>query len=102
MELPHFRLFILGAGFSQPAGLPLGPELLEEVRARVRALHLDAGWDGPLEEEIHEWQELYPSRELNLESVLAYSHRKHFLGLIGSDEHFDHGSRSIVAARRAV
>src|SRR5437867_1881448 len=36
MELPRSRLFILGAGFSQPAGLPLGPELLDEVRHRVR------------------------------------------------------------------
>lgn len=26
-EEPRFRVFILGAGFSEPAGLPLGKEL---------------------------------------------------------------------------
>ena len=59
-------------------------------------------WDGPLEQEINEWRQLYPTSELNLESVFAYSHRKHFLRLIGSDEYFDHGSRSLVEARRAI
>ena len=54
------------------------------------------------EQEIDEWSELYPNAELNLEFVFAYSHRKHFLQLIGSDEHFSHGSRSIVAARHAI
>lgn len=102
MRLPVHRLFILGAGFSRPAGLPLGPELLHEVRLRVREDFRSAGWDGALEGEIGEWRELYPGKPLNLESVLAYSHRKHFLGLIGSDEYFEHGSRSIVAARHAI
>lgn len=102
LNLPIHRLFILGAGFSRPAGFPLGPELLDNVRHRVRDHFRSAGWDGTLEEEIGEWQELYPGRTLNLESVLAYSHRKHFLRLIGSKEYFEHGSRSIVAARNAI
>ena len=102
MTVPRFRLFILGAGFSQPAKLPLGPELLDEVRSRVRAVFRRHEWDGPLEKEIAEWEQLYPGSQLNLESVFAYSHRKHYLGLIGSDEFFEHGSRSIVEARRAI
>jgi hypothetical protein len=102
MELPHSRLFILGSGFSKPAGLPLGPELLASVRAWVRNEFLSTGWDGPLEKEISEWRELYPNEQLTLESALAYSHRKHFLRLIGSDEYFSHGSRTIVASRSAV
>jgi hypothetical protein len=101
-NLPKFRLFILGAGFSKPAGLPLGTELLDEVRKRVRMHFQQFGWEGPLEREVEEWRKLYPRKSLTLESVLAYSHRKHFLGLIGSDEYFAHGSRSIVATRRAV
>ena len=102
MNLPIYRLFVLGSGFSKPAGLPLGPELLEEVRNQVRAYFRIYDWDGPLEKEIEEWSELYPETEFTLESVLAYSHRKHFLHLIGSDEYFAHGSRSIAAARKAV
>ena len=102
MTLPPYRLFVLGAGFSAPAGLPLGRGLLERVRAEVRGSFRDAGWDGTLEQEIAEWASLYPGESIDLERVLGYSHRKHYLRLIGSDEYFAHGSRSIVAARRAI
>ena len=64
------------------------------MRAHFRAYD----WDGPLEHEISEWTALYPNNEVTLESVLAYSHRKHFLKLIGSDEYFEHGSRTIASA----
>ena len=102
IKIPRCRLFILGAGFSKPAGFPLGSELLDDVRLRVRNVFRRSGWDGALEEEIDEWKQLYPGKTLNLESVLAYSHRKHFLRVIGSDEYFNHGSRSIVEARQAI
>lgn len=97
-----FRLFILGAGFSKPAGYPLGDDLLSDVRERVRTQFQRHGWDGPLEEEIEEWTDLYPGKPLALEAVLAYSHRKHFLKVRGSDEYFEHGSRTIVASRQAI
>jgi len=97
-----FRLFILGAGFSKPAGYPLGDDLLSEVRGRVKTQFQRHGWDGPLEQEIEEWSDLYPGNPLALEAVLAYSHRKHFLKVRGSDEYFEHGSRTIVAARQAI
>ena len=45
---------------------------------------------------------LYPEQPIDLERVLAYSHRKHYLRLLGSDEYFEHGSRTIVAARDAI
>lgn len=99
---PPYRLFVLGAGFSAHAGLPLGNDLLERVRENVRGFFQRFGWDGPLEREIEEWSSLYPGESIDLERVLAYSHRKHYLGLLGSDEYFAHGSRSIVAARRAI
>ena len=100
--LPTYRLFVLGAGFSAPAGLPLGNDLLECVRQDVRGSFRRADWDGALEKEIGEWVSLYPGERLDLERVLAYSHRKHYLRLLGSDEYFAHGSRSIVAARSAI
>ena len=102
VNLPTHRLFVLGAGFSAPAGLPLGNGLLERVRQDVRGSFGRAGWDGTLEQEIQEWASLYPGKSIDLERVLAYSHRKHYLRLLGSDEYFAHGSRSIVAARRAI
>ena len=102
-KLPYSRLFILGAGFSKPAGLPLAGELLNLVREEVKDyFQTGSGWDGALEREIQEWTALYPGQPVDLERVLAYSHRKHYLRLLGSDEYFAHGSRSIVAARRAI
>ena len=89
---PPYRLFILGAGFSKPAGLPLSIELLEYVQREVRHYYRHFGdWDGILEEEIGEWKNLYPDEEVDLERVLAYSHRKHYLRLSGSDEFFEDG-----------
>ena len=102
VNLPTHRLFVLGAGFSAPAGLPLGNGLLERVRRDVRCSFGRAGWDGTLEQEIDEWASLYPGDAIDLERVLAYSHRKHHLRLLGSDEYFEYGSRSIVAARHAI
>ena len=93
---------MLGAGFSAPAGLPLGNGLLERVRQDVQGSFRRAGWDGTLEQEIEEWASLYPGESIDLERLLAYSHRKHYLRLLGSDEYFAHGSRSIVAARHAI
>ena len=102
LNLPVSRLFVLGAGFSAPAELPLGEGLLERVRQDVRRYFRRADWEGALEKEIVEWVSLYPGEPLDLERVLAYSHRKHYLRLLGSDEYFAHGSRSIVAARSAI
>jgi hypothetical protein len=103
LNLPHHRLFILGAGFSKPAGLPLAGELLQLVRDEVQNYFRRNGrWDGTLERDIEQWTKLYPRQQIDLERVLAFSHRRHFLRLLGSDEYFAHGSRSIVAARRAI
>ena len=103
MNMPHFRLFILGAGFSQPAGLPLARELLDLVRYQDKRF-FQGNWrdSSDLEREIKEWKRLYPGQPIDLERVLAYSHRRHYLRLLTPDELFGHGSRTIVAARRAI
>ncbi len=102
-RLPFKRLFVLGAGFSKPAGLPLAEKLLQLVRHEVNSYYQRRGdWDGTLEQEINEWTSLYPNESVDLERVLAYSHRKYYLRLLGSDEFYEHGSRSIVAARKAI
>jgi len=93
---------VLGAGFSAPAGLPLGVDLLGRIRKDVSDRVRPSGQNSILEQEIEEWASLYPREPIDLERVLAYSHRKHYLRLIGSDEFFAHGSRSVVAARRAT
>ena len=100
MNLPTYRLFILGAGFSRPTGLPLGLELLSLVRDRLR--HSSSYGTSSLEQEIEEWESLYPGQEVDLERVLAYSHRNFHLRLRGSDEFYSYGSVAIVAAKRAI
>ena len=83
--------------------MPLSIELLEYVQREVRHYYqYFSDWNGTLEEEIGEWKNLYPDEEVDLERVLAYSHRKHHLRLLGSDEYFEHGSRTIVAARKSI
>ncbi len=102
MTVPPYRLFVLGAGFSAPAGLPLGVGLLERVREDLGGPLRYSGRNSILEQEIEEWATLYPNEPIDLERVLAYSHRRHHLRLLGPDEYFEHGSRSIVASRRAI
>jgi hypothetical protein len=75
---------------------------MEMVRVKMRDHFRVYGWDGPLEQEILEWSAIYPSSEVTLESVLAYSHRKHFLKLIGADEYFAHASRTIASAKPII
>ena len=102
MDWPHFRLFVLGAGFSAPASLPLGDELLQLTREAVRRKFRRFGWDGPLERDIEDWTRLYPGECCDLERVLAYSHRQHHLQLSSSSPTFGHGSDSIVKSREAI
>ena len=98
MRLPHSRLFILGAGFSRPAGIPLAKELLEAVRENLRINNSN----NELEREIAEWCELYPYQSVDLERILAFSHRKHHLRLSGSDETFEYASVSISAVQKEI
>ncbi len=42
-EPPRFAVFVLGAGFSRSAGLPLAPELWKEVRRRAELMTGRAG-----------------------------------------------------------
>lgn len=75
---------------------------MQSVREDVKRYFQGHDWDGALEEEIEEWSSLYPGQQLDLERVLAYSHRKHYLGLQGSKRYFEHGSRSIAAVLKAI
>ena len=97
-NLPHLRLFVLGAGFSQPAGLPLAKDMLEAVRYNLHTI--DA--DNQLERDISEWRDLYPGQPIDLERILAYSHRRHHLRLLGSDETYEHASLSIYAVQKEI
>ena len=87
----YHRLFILGAGFSKPAGLPLATELFKQLD-RI----------SPLQQDIQDWKKLYPNEEIDLERVLAFSHRRHYLGLEGSNVMFAYGSTTNVFVNREI
>ena len=100
VKLPHLRLFVLGAGFSQPVGLPLAKDLLERVREGLRMIY--GNKHNPFEQEICEWAKLYPGQTLELERVLGFSHRKHHLRISGSDEDLEYASLSIYAIQKEI
>lgn len=84
--IQRFRIFVLGAGFSRPAGLPLGSELLPLIRDAVTARN---GIDNHLERDLRrycEFLEATSGREVspenvNLEELLGFLDTEHFLGL---------------------
>jgi hypothetical protein len=98
---------ILGAGFSKPAGLPLGNELfslvIEEAKRRVL-------WKNIIEPDIQNY--LWYQKEakgigvdldnINFEDFLAFLDYEHFLGLKGSDTWSSEGNRSQLAIRNLI
>ena len=96
--MPPARLFVLGAGFSRPAGLPLGIELLKLVRQNLTK----SDFSQQLERDILAWNRLYPDEPVNLERILACSYRQHHLRLSGPDEALDHASLSINNVQKEI
>ena len=102
-----FRLLFLGAGFSQPAGLPLGKELLSEVRRLLRATH---GPNNLVERDLIRYTKYLSDCEgiettvdsVDYEKFLGFLDTEHFLGLKGSDTWSDEGNESQLIVRRAI
>lgn len=100
-------LLVLGAGFSKPAGLPLGNELfklvIEEAKRRIL-------WKNIIEPDIMKY--LYyldeakginiSPDEINFEDFLSFLDYEHFLGLKGSDTWSSEGNRSQLAIRNLI
>lgn len=100
-----FNIFVLGAGFSKPAGMPLGSELFPEVLRRAKTINLsdlfheginrtkDANlYEGILRQDIESFLK-YSAKlknssitedEINFEEFLSYLDIEHYLGLRGS------------------
>ena len=101
-----YGIFVLGAGFSKPAGFPLGSELMSRVLAAAKArgpLHrnvllpdiknflayLAQAKDKPIGEE-----------EINIEEFVTYLDIDRTLGL--EPDYFFHGNRSQSAIRNLI
>ena len=99
--------FVLGAGFSKPAGLPLGLELWPEIRARARGLEGRAGhFESDLKKYV-EFRRACDNIDLDVEDVdfeefMAFLDLEHFLGLRGSDTWSDDGNESQVVVKTLI
>lgn len=91
------RVFVLGAGFSAPAGMPLTRQLLQLVLDEVGALsewgdgrtHLHQAY----EEYLEFLEDTDPDEEVDLERFVEWIDHRHLFGMLGSDTWSDEGNR---------
>lgn len=104
---PGFRIYILGAGFSKPAGLPLATELYPLVRESIVYRH---GNDTKFSRDVSNYLEYCEScgvagqteQILDLEQLMSYLDIEHYLGFRGSDTWSQEGNESQLMIRRAI
>jgi hypothetical protein len=103
----QFAVYVLGAGFSVPAGLPTAAELWAEVRRRASAMQ---GRAGQFNDDLNAFIE-YKKRALgqeitldavNFEEFLGFLDIEFFLGLRGSDTWSDEGNETQVVVKTLI
>jgi hypothetical protein len=104
---PRSRIFVLGAGFSKPAGLPLGEELFSAVRKLIEERY---GKNTKFQRDL-EYYIRYRSvcdglvlqeDTIDLEGFMSFLDIEHFLGLRGSDTWSREGNESQLMVRMAI
>ncbi|MFH2103018.1 MAG: SIR2 family protein [Chloroflexota bacterium] len=93
-------IFFLGAGFSRPAGLPLGDQLFCEIIEEARKRHL---YDIQLKYDLDNYRDYYQSRTgvepkepIYLEEFVSFLDIQHYLALQGSHTWSRNDSRLII------
>lgn len=102
-----FNIFILGAGFSKRAGVPLGAELFKEVLSEAKSVNL---YENILRPDIERYLEYYnklnkgsiTENEINFEEFISYLDIENFLKLKGKNTWSDKGERSQIAIRNLI
>jgi hypothetical protein len=100
------RVFLLGAGFSKPAGLPLANELLDRIRTVARGFLSTPNGFSHLEGDLDRYEQYLadtdPTRSFDLEEFGAWLDWEHTLRLRGSDTFSPDGNRSSLQLRWAI
>ena len=104
---PGFRIFILGAGFSRPAGLPIAVELYPLVREHIVSRH---GTETKFDRDVHEYLDYsgacgftgQTEDNLDLERFMSYLDIEHYLGFRGSKTWSSEGNESQLMIRKAI
>ena len=104
---PGFRIYILGAGFSRPAGLPLATELFPAVRARIEHQHgVDTKFHRDLQNCLSYCEDCgiegQNETSLDLELFMSYLDIEHYLELRGSDTWSQEGNETQLIIRKAI
>ncbi len=99
------RLFLLGAGFSRPAGLPVAADLRELV-CDVAAMHFQVDDYSHLEDAFKRYEayldDTAPGTPFDLETFGAWLDWEHTLRLKGSDTFSEHGNQAGLQLRWAI
>ena len=103
---PRYRIFVIGAGFSVHAGLPLGSQLFKAARDVVRHNH---GSDNKLEQDLecylryrYHCDGLDRDDPVDYERFMSYLDLEHYLQLRGSDTWSDEGNISQILIRNGI
>ena len=104
---PGFRIFVLGAGFSRPAGLPVASELYPLVRQHIVDRH---GRDTKFDSDVREYldycsvcgQSGQSEENLDLEGLMSFLDIEHYLGFRGSKTWSQEGNESQLMIRKAI
>lgn len=104
---PRYQIFVLGAGFSCAAGLPVGAELWRLVQALATGRTGRAGrFDSDLETYIRFRRECdrvqIEPEQIDFEDFLAFLDLEHYLGLAGSDTWSSEGNESQVLIKALI
>jgi hypothetical protein len=105
--MPHkYRLIILGAGFSRPAGLPLATELWKEIRETAATFPSDlraSKFNDDLDHYIEFCKDANGDERtpetVNFEEFMRFLDVEHYLGLRGSDTWSEDGNEGTVVAK---
>jgi len=105
----NFRLIILGAGFSRPAGYPLAKDLWETI------LSISKGFSSSRRESkfnddlryylkfLEDAKDIKIKPEsINFEQFMSHLDREHFLGLRGGDTWSDEGNEGTIVVKTLI
>lgn len=100
-------IFVIGAGFSKPAGLPLGTELFPLILKKAKSTN---AYKNILKRDIERYLNYYEAvngeeieeSEINFEEFMSYLDIEHFLKLKGSDTFSSDGNRSQLLIKNYI
>ena len=102
-------IFVLGAGFSKPAGFPVGTQLFPEILKLARE---KGQYAGTLQSDIQRFINYkkrtsasssdFDQSAVNFEEFISFLDIEHFLGLEGSDTWSSDGNLSQFLVRNLI